>query len=114
IEDTSSEEMASFLSLLYPRTFDAPEVETVAEWTAVLRLATMWEFEAVRRLALKQLDPGVLPLERLVLGRAHNLPGWLEQAFVDCILREDLPTSEEMQGLALTLNDFACIAWARD
>lgn len=96
------------------RIFDAPEVETVAQWTGFLRIAAMWNFEAVKRLAVKQLDERVSPLQRLVLARAYDLPGWLEWAFVDLILLEELPSWEEMESLDVQLKDFARVTAARE
>ncbi|KZV76885.1 hypothetical protein PENSPDRAFT_660846 [Peniophora sp. CONT] len=114
VEEVSSSDLASFLSVVYPRIFDTPEVETVAQWTAVLRVASMWNFEAVKRLAVKQLDERVSPLQRLVLARAYDLSGWLERAFVDLILLEELPSWEEMERLNVQLKDFARVTTARE
>lgn len=101
-------------ALILRSIFDAPEVQTVAEWTAVLRFATMWQFKAVKRLAIKQLDECVSPLQRLVLARAYNLSRWLEQAFVALISMDELPDEAQMDGLDLNLKDFMRITRARE
>ncbi|VDC03782.1 unnamed protein product [Peniophora sp. CBMAI 1063] len=107
-------EMESFLSVVYPSVFDGPEVNGVAAWTGVLRVATLWRFDAVKRAAIQQLDAYVSPLQRLELGQIHNIVPWIERAFVELIRQQELPSGEELEDINLTLHDLLHIARARE
>ncbi|KZV76873.1 hypothetical protein PENSPDRAFT_569094, partial [Peniophora sp. CONT] len=110
--DISGAELSSFLSILYPRNFRGHELGTIEEWSAVLRIASMWKFESIRELAIEQLDGRLPPLERLVLSRSYNIPLWLPTAFVGIVLRDSPLVLQEMQKIGL--EDLVCIATARE
>ncbi|KZV76877.1 hypothetical protein PENSPDRAFT_660838 [Peniophora sp. CONT] len=112
--DVSSTELSSFLSILYPMNFCEPEFRSVGEWTAVLRLASIWEFESIRELAIKQLDGRLLPLDRLVLSRSYDIPDWLLDGFVGIILRDEPLTTEELQRLSPSIQDIVHIIACRE
>ncbi|VDC03771.1 unnamed protein product [Peniophora sp. CBMAI 1063] len=113
-EDTtvSSAELSSFLSIVYPKNYREHELQSGEEWTAVLRLATMWKVESIRELAIQQLDDLSSPLERLVLSRSYDVQGWLLPAFVGLIMRENPLTLEEMRKIEL--QDLVVITTARE
>ncbi|VDC03779.1 unnamed protein product [Peniophora sp. CBMAI 1063] len=112
INDKTANDLASFLSVVYPRNFTRHEVETAAEWSAVLRFATMWQFDAVQQLSIQQLDRCVQPVDRLVLAREFYITDWLPRAFASLIMREQPLTWDEMR--VLDLKDVAQITTARE
>jgi hypothetical protein len=66
------------------RTFGVPGASTLDEWSSALRVADAWGFPAVRAAAVSALDALVAdkPLERILRGRAHDLPGWADEGLV--------------------------------
>jgi hypothetical protein len=51
---------------------------TVEEWTAVLKLSTMWDFSHVRKLAIKELSNVAMnPVHRILLARQCTVQKWL-------------------------------------
>ncbi len=77
------------------------DLTTLDEWTSVLALATKWEFEAHRALAIDRLSRLGSPTDRIVLARAYLIPGWLEEAYYLLCIREEALTLEEGQRLGM-------------
>ncbi|VDC03773.1 unnamed protein product [Peniophora sp. CBMAI 1063] len=110
----SASELSSFLSILYPRGFYTPELNSVTEWISTLRLASIWAFDGIRELAIRELDGRLPPLQRLVLSRAYDIPSWLPDAFVNLILREASLSMAEMKMLESNIQDIAHITSGRE
>jgi hypothetical protein len=70
-------------------------ISTLAQWTDVLHLSTKWNFSAVRAAAIHAILPLSSPVDRVVIGRAYNVGGWLVDAFSDILMREDDLSEEE-------------------
>lgn len=59
-------------------------------WTACLKLATMWHLDALRRIAIAELDhQGWDPVEKAIAGRDYRVARWLEDGYEE-ILRGDI------------------------
>ncbi|KZV76874.1 hypothetical protein PENSPDRAFT_622391 [Peniophora sp. CONT] len=111
LDNVSVKEMDAFLSTLYPTDVEvAPR--TFADWSAVLRLATMWQFEDKRQLAIVALEPIASPLQQLVLARAHDVEAWIHPAFVALCARTSTLNLEE--AAQLSLQDVLHITSARE
>ena len=63
------------------RCFREPQIISVEEWSAVLRLSTEWSFQGIRELAMKRLEPIATPIEKIVLSHSYAIPGWLPEAY---------------------------------
>jgi hypothetical protein len=85
-------------------TIQAPTAVPLGQWKACLAAASRWEAPAVRALALAVLSgpvgAGLTPLERIVLGRRHDINSWLHPAYRDLCLREEPLTVVEVCALA--------------
>ncbi|VDC05718.1 unnamed protein product [Peniophora sp. CBMAI 1063] len=66
---------------------------------AILRLATRWQCEALRNLAIESLDKLLAPLEKLMIARAYRILHWLVPAYTHLALRCDPATVAEAQKL---------------
>jgi len=63
---------------------------TVEEWTAVLKLSTMWDFSHVRKLAIKELSNIAMnPVNRILLGRQYTLQTWLFAGYEELAKRTE-------------------------
>lgn len=72
---TSAQDFERLFCIMYPRGFGHYELTTTEEWTSVLRLAHMWQFDSILSLVAKQL-PGVATLaDQIALAREFALPG---------------------------------------
>ncbi|RDX51134.1 hypothetical protein OH76DRAFT_1401907 [Lentinus brumalis] len=97
-----------FMSLFYPRDVVTGDLSTLEDWISVLALATKYEFEAHRALAIERLSRLGSPTDRLVLAREYDIPGWLEEAYYLICIREDALTLEE--GHRLGMEDVIALA----
>ncbi|KAI0315220.1 hypothetical protein OF83DRAFT_1062540, partial [Amylostereum chailletii] len=101
LEHVSPNEFDAFLSILYPSDFDVGDITTLQDWSAVLKLATMWSFHSIRTLAIRNLDPLLdhLPFERLLLARAHGVAEWVRPALVQLCERPATLRSDEIRKM---------------
>jgi len=61
-----------------PRDPPGPDLG-LTEWVAVLKLATLWQFDEAKKIAIHNLDIHTLrrPVMRIKLARTYNIPEWL-------------------------------------
>lgn len=60
-----------------------PSVLSPLQWESVLKLANLWDFDVMRRTAIKQLQPiidGLAPQDALVMARKYEVNKWLIEA----------------------------------
>jgi hypothetical protein len=76
---------------------------TVDEWTSILHLATRWEFDSVRRLAIHKLEGlTISPVDKIMLSRQFNInTPWTLTAYTDICQRPDTLTVFEARALGL-------------
>ncbi|EPS96614.1 hypothetical protein FOMPIDRAFT_1053109 [Fomitopsis schrenkii] len=75
LESTSSLGFASLLACIHPLTVGKLDVMPAEQWVLVLDLASRWQFDAIRDVALKQLNAGLShgsPTLALQLAAAHR------------------------------------------
>jgi len=90
------------LKVMYPRNFGQEESLTVPEWTSVLKLATMWEFGEIRKLAIRKMSQLTIDtVEKIVMARDYHVVEWLVPA-INSIARRDEP---------MTLQDVNRLGW---
>jgi hypothetical protein len=100
-----------FLTAEPPRSAHMPLLTSVFEWTAVLNLASRWNFACYRELAIQQLDSITSAVDKIILGRKHNVPSWLHAAYLEVCVREEWLSTEE--GERLGLHDVLAIGKTR-
>ena len=76
---------------------------TVDEWTSVLHLATRWEFDSIRKLAIQKLEGFTIsPVDKIVLSRQFNISSpWTLAAYTNVCQRPDTLTVSEARTLGL-------------
>ena len=76
---------------------------TLAEWTAILKLAYEYKFPEVKRLAIRELEIFDIPLaERIVIYQNHAVePIYLVPLYVKFCMRDEGPTDEETSTLGI-------------
>jgi len=76
-------------------------LRTVDEWTSVLHLATRWEFDCIRKLAIHKLEGMTIsPVDKIVLARQFNISSpWALSAYTDICQRPDTLTVSEARVL---------------
>lgn len=81
--------------------YDAP----LEKWTAILRLAHLWQFPKIKALATRKLDRiDIEPVDKAVMAREYQIDpayGWLEQAYAAIGEREESISQSEGERLGL-------------
>jgi hypothetical protein len=63
---------------------------TEKEWTAALKLSTMWDFFEVRKLAIEELPTVVVnPVTKILLARQYSLPKLLFTGYKELVQRTE-------------------------
>ncbi|KZV76842.1 hypothetical protein PENSPDRAFT_549196, partial [Peniophora sp. CONT] len=112
LEDILAHELDAFLSVVYASDHETHGLTTVGEWTSVLRLASLWNSQGIRSLAIDILDRSMSSHQRLVLARAHGIQDWIEPAFESLSTREEPLSVEEAKELPI--EDVIRITTARE
>ncbi|EKM59091.1 uncharacterized protein PHACADRAFT_65989, partial [Phanerochaete carnosa HHB-10118-sp] len=99
LADKKSSDFDAFLSVLYSTCYRMPDITSVDEWSAVLRLATEWSFDSIRSLAIERLEPIASPVEKIVLSHSHMIPSWLSAAYVSLCQRSHPLTAAEIRAI---------------
>ncbi|KZV76461.1 hypothetical protein PENSPDRAFT_747647 [Peniophora sp. CONT] len=98
--DIARADLDSFLSMIYLATYEYPDMNLSAEkWTSVLRLAARWKSDGIRALAVRRLAADLSPLDKLLLCRKYDVPGWLAPACAALALRPAPLTMMEAEQL---------------
>ncbi|KAG8904597.1 hypothetical protein FRB99_001516 [Tulasnella sp. 403] len=106
-----------FLWVLYPPSFGEYNA-TVPEWCSILHLATLWDFDSIRRLAIHQLHSlsptDMPPVERIALAHRFQLDhaNWLLGPYVELAVRTTPLSLEE--GRKLGVDVVVLLARARE
>ncbi|KAL1679064.1 hypothetical protein EV122DRAFT_277666 [Schizophyllum commune] len=104
-----------FLTMIYPSDIGERDIETVDEWTSVLRLATKWGVPRLRALAIREIEPKATPIEKVVIAREFDLgKDWLLPSFTAICTSSKPLDYDEAERLGLrTVVDIARIREAR-
>jgi len=84
------------LEVLYPLEIPSAPAMPKEGWISVLRLATMWEMDKVRGLAISQLtNAGMGSVEKIVLAKELHVPQWLRSGYQELVDRDEVPSMED-------------------
>ncbi|KAI5890119.1 uncharacterized protein SCHCODRAFT_02630911 [Schizophyllum commune H4-8] len=105
LEGATDEEFRQFLRILLPRNALRPDNDlTQEQWTAVLKLATMWDFDDVRQLAvLKMGKMDMTRDQRFRLGRAYSVSKWYHGVLKDIVQRVEALTKEDVDLVGIDI-----------
>ncbi|KAI1788338.1 hypothetical protein LXA43DRAFT_1159976 [Ganoderma leucocontextum] len=79
----SAVEFERLLWVLYPPRYGAHQAHTPTEWTSILSLATRWDFNDIRALAIREIQSlAMSPVDKIVLAQEFDIDGrWLLAAY---------------------------------
>jgi hypothetical protein len=82
------------------RQFELP-VLTSDQWISVLKLATIWNFSAVRKIAIRNLDTNANddPILRLIISKQYRVRQWLVPAVTALAARPDRMGLDDVRRL---------------
>jgi hypothetical protein len=83
------------------RKFGVYAATNVDDWSSVLDLASKWKFESIKALAIERLAALASPIDKIVLGRRHEITEWLVDAYTAVCERSSALTLEEAKRLGL-------------
>ncbi|KAG6333533.1 hypothetical protein ID866_5558 [Astraeus odoratus] len=73
-----------------------PLPDNVKQWTSVLKLSTMWDFQIVRQSAIRALDSlQIDPVDRVALAQQYDIQEWLVPALNELAKRLEPISFEE-------------------
>ncbi|TFK64824.1 hypothetical protein BDN72DRAFT_962946 [Pluteus cervinus] len=111
VQGVSAVDLERFLAVLFPTEYGQYEATSFDEWASILKVAHNWEFESIVKLALEKIEPVSSPVDKLILGRTYNIPGWATEARVLLCRREEPITQEE--GCRMGTEEVVNISQAR-
>ena len=74
------------------------------QWTSVLKLSTMWEFDGPRNAAIRHLDSlehPIDPIDKVVLATQYEIKEWLLPALLKLAQRSEPISIEESRRIGL-------------
>ncbi|KAG8889552.1 hypothetical protein FRB98_003821 [Tulasnella sp. 332] len=111
----TAQDFENFLWIFYAPNF-GEYVAPVEKWCSILGLATRWEFDGIRSLAIRKLnefpDGDIPPVDRLVIAHRFQLEDWLLKPYVSLVCRPAPLTVDE--GKKLGLEDVILLCRARE
>ncbi|KAH6906479.1 hypothetical protein BKA70DRAFT_409548 [Coprinopsis sp. MPI-PUGE-AT-0042] len=120
LEGYKTVDFERLLTLLYPRgdslPGELPPLHTKEDWTSILKLASAWEMEKIRSLAISKLAwVGLTSMEKIRLGREYRVANWFSEGVSELALSRDMTASYSIDDLAQTLGweTAARILWIR-
>lgn len=71
------------------------------EWMSVLKLSTVWEFDAIRTTAIDELDEygKCDPILRIIVAKRFNIPQWFLPAVNHFAQRTEAPDDHDLERL---------------
>ncbi|TRM68877.1 hypothetical protein BD626DRAFT_562703 [Schizophyllum amplum] len=102
LPDVANVDFQRFLSMIYPTELGKCDIQTVDEWTSVLRLATKWSVSSLRELAIQEIAPKASAIDKVVIAREFDLgKAWLLPAFTAICSAPKWLEYEEAERLGL-------------
>ncbi|KAH6908546.1 hypothetical protein BKA70DRAFT_1280143 [Coprinopsis sp. MPI-PUGE-AT-0042] len=115
LEGYKKEDFECLLEILLHRPLEPfPPAMSKQKWTSVLKLATIWQMDKVRTLAIDQLSPlDLSPIEKIQYAREHRVSAWLKEGIAVIAGNLDDYRMEEI-GNTLGWQTTALILFIRD
>jgi len=101
LDQIRKEDFIQFLKVLFQGPYNQENLPaTAAEWTSVLRLSTMWDFEAIRQAVIRRMsNMSIECVEKAVLALEYKVDNWLVPALNNLARRVEPITLAEMGRL---------------
>jgi hypothetical protein len=83
--------------------FGEYKADSAPQWIAILDLSTRWEFDDIKRLAIKQLlEHKIESVEKITLEHKYKIPRqWAYDAYIDLCSRQSPLASDEAERLGI-------------
>ncbi|KAJ4471528.1 hypothetical protein J3R30DRAFT_1090883 [Lentinula aciculospora] len=101
LEGIECRDFDRLLSVMYPKSFNAYESSTTEEWTSVLKLATRWDFDSIRELAVESLTSSASPADLIILAHRYDVSQWLLPEYMELCVRDEPLSLEEGRKLGV-------------
>jgi len=110
LEGVKSSEFERLLWILYPQVIGKYRASTAEDWVIILDLATRWEFQDVRELAITQLDGMKFDaVDKLEVMKKYKVDSqWGYSAITELCSRTHPLTVEEGRKLGIELSINIC------
>ncbi|TRM69022.1 hypothetical protein BD626DRAFT_392453 [Schizophyllum amplum] len=110
----TDKDFEKFLWVLNPRVIGEFRTQTVDDWVTVLRLSSLWEFVAIRNLAIERLGSlKIDPVRKIVIHLQYKIgPEWAFDAF-DALCRRREPLNMD-EGRDVAVEVVTKVATARE
>ncbi|TFK61055.1 hypothetical protein BDN72DRAFT_828546 [Pluteus cervinus] len=95
LKGISAVDLERFLGLLFPTEYGQYDATSFDEWASILKVSHLWEFKAIFKLALQKIKPLSASVDKVVLGKAYNIPEWATEGRVQLCRRDEPITLEE-------------------
>ncbi|KAJ7721342.1 hypothetical protein DFH07DRAFT_857874 [Mycena maculata] len=114
LEGVESADFERLLWIVYPPVIGQCKATTTRDWTAILDLATRWEFADIRTLAIRELAAVEIdPVERIEMQQQFGLQGqWAHGAYIALCTRQDALNLIEARKLGIEMT--VKVAFARE
>ncbi|KAJ3753976.1 hypothetical protein EV360DRAFT_52505 [Lentinula raphanica] len=89
------------LSVMYPEDFNSSELFTVDEWQSVLKLSSQWDFDSLRKLAIKHIGCVASSADLVLLGHKYDVSEWLLPHYISLCSRDEPLTLQEGRKLGV-------------
>ncbi|RDB18093.1 hypothetical protein Hypma_000976 [Hypsizygus marmoreus] len=106
LDGISKADFRLFLKVIFPKHFLHREAFSFSEWVSVLKLSTIWEFNAVRELAISTMTPMEIdPVSKIEVARAYQVDQWFCPALLQLVEEPQRPLLQDVNrlGIAFTL-----------
>ncbi len=119
LEGVALEDFERFLCILYPpyvpfryfklndslicRRYGVTSLTALADWQSVIKLASQWEFDDIRAMALRELQKlDLTPAQKIALSHRYEIrPDWRMPALIFLCEQPDPPSFDDAQILGL-------------
>jgi len=111
LEMVEKKDFEAFLRILHPLTIPVQYNEISGEdWRSVLKLSDMWNFDAIRELAIRELSTSdkLDPVSQILLGIKYNVGQWVIDGCTIFMTRLRGPKAEEAKLLG---EEITTIIW---
>ncbi|THU77278.1 hypothetical protein K435DRAFT_556046, partial [Dendrothele bispora CBS 962.96] len=104
LEGVSATEFRHLLKVLYPPPISNDSASfdiTDEEWKSILKLATLWRFLEIRKLAIGKLTncPSMQTVEKILLGRKYFIADWIKSAYSQLVIQTQTPSIADLDRL---------------
>ncbi|CAE6490634.1 unnamed protein product [Rhizoctonia solani] len=108
-EGVNPEDFHNAFKILYSSPLETPFEFDTPVFVSALRLATLYDYPALRAYSITHLNQAALgPIRRIEIARECKLPEWEEPAYIELGQRDEPITAEEASVLGLeTLTDIS-------